>query len=544
MSDEKDPDGLYKAALDIINETDVKPNDSFLVYIEPRKPNKDTFDSLAKLLIAHLDSFPLTYIPNDRQPKVRYCDDFETYLCSENDPESPKLVVCATEDLVVDYSELEKIYISKLVKIRTVLNSQLFLTSLRQVFVHSLQYLRQKEVERLNYKKSDRERDNNKKSKFRRDKTPDPQINMANKFPQGLQPTIPKFDENNVKRWLEDCKDMFLIYLGGSESSTPENQVPKLLTPFIPDFARGIHDGIKERPWVEYVEGMIGSFQSDNSMSAVRDLMLSQTRKQGESLRAYLHRVSSLGNRANPPLSAVDCCRILNQLLPPNIAMAMLGWSKLLQVPQFIDRAENIFNESKTMSATWGTDASSPGLAKDRPAMRTDDQDLSKICALLEKLTDTDKQETPLDIVAKKLDDLIQQKSKTTQEHGVDGLDERVMKIFESKYPNLAQGNRGRGRGRGGRGFGRSRYGYARGGFLPAYGGYAGGQNPDQYGYAPMVAYGQPPAPQGYQQPAIMPPPQQQRGGRGGSYQQQGVRLCYVCGDPTHLSYSCQKRNF
>jgi hypothetical protein len=457
----------------------------------------------------------------------------------------------------VDYANLEKIYIQKFIKVQNLLRDRpLFIL---HVFSQCLEHLRNKEAQRLKAFRAKKEQE--KKKIFEEtSKEKKLNLNMASKFPQSLQPQVPKFDESDLKRWLEDCKNLFLIYLdaqsGSGQLSAPlEDQIPKLLTSFVPEFARGVHDSNKDKSWNEYAEAMKTAFQSDNSMSAVRELMLSQTKRPGESLKAYLYRVSNLGERAETPLSTVDRCKVLTQLLPPSVAMAMLGWSKLLTVPQFIDRVETIFNKTKAMSANWGMDANPFRNAGDKSDTDTKTDkttsDMTKICALLEKLSDTDKPESPLDQVAKKLDQMLDMKKTTTQTPNTDSLDEKVMKIFEAKYPHFAQGTRGRGRGhqgrgrgRGGRGYGRGGYGYGRGGFVQAYGGYAGGQAPNQYGYAPMVAYGQPPAPQAYQQPAIMPPPQQQRGGRGGSYGQQGVRLCYVCGDATHLSYSCPKRNF
>lgn len=342
---------------------------------------------------------------------------------------------------------------------------------------------------------------------------------MAN-LPLALQPSLPAFDESAVEKWFENAKKVYTKY------GIKEADLTMHLRNFLPTYARGQHDELEGRPWAEYVEGMTAAFQTDNSLSAVLGNLMSMRPKEGESYRAFAHRLYGASRRANPPLPEKEICRIMLKILPHQISSLLIGRS-CDKISGFIKILEEAITDKNMI------DGGSVQNSFEKPKEE-------KILATVSSKTE------------EKLDKILEGLKEITVENNA---------MFVGKNKNTGRGGyygRGnyRGRGYGSRSYGRGRENF--GGFYQnnGYGEHFQGEN---IGYQPRGA----PYNNGGQMPNF------QNGNQQGSYQgQRGSYLgaqvdyqignaqwgngrgraagnCFACNSPTHRVAFCPElQNF
>ena len=539
--------------------------DTFVFYIQGTNPTKDTFRALTDKFLAALHTYPLVVAPTKRAPNVRYFDNVQQILLSDDTtPESAKLFVCISEPELTENKHKTHFSICRFLELEKHCLEQYSSSHFTKLVEASFNILCQLETLRLQTERAEEEARAEKEEKLKQEhkRREQENSNTMARIPSSLQPNVPTFDETNVQAWLDEVRELYLPYAADKD----ENNIAKLVTSFVPPHVKNIHNSLKTKPWAEYAAGMVRAFQTDNSMTSILDLMRMQSMKQGESIRSFLYRVDALADKADPPLSPKDRCRVFLQLLPVSLSSIMIGRSNA-SVKDFISTVESVMAEQRLIDPTQ----QSPSIGWHVAPQKQDAAGTAvgeKICALLEHLSVAEKPklDSELDQAATKLLEFVQHKTQPPPA-AEQVTTESIMKLVDDRFQAYSQqrgsgrgGSRGRGDGRGrGRGGYKPQGAYMpQGGYAPR-GGYAhyqsygprmprGGyvqrpyfqvQQPQQQGYQQQYQQQYQQAPPMPQQRAIMPPPQTVHQAPQPQGYQQETRVCYRCGVAGHLAYQC-----
>lgn len=319
--------------------------------------------SIARQIISALEKFPLTLVPEDLDLTKFKNQTFPDFICSTEikaDP-LPSVRVLSKATQLHDYKYLNcKISINSIYAfVKQNLNSENSVqSSIAQIFKKVADAIKRsvkQDKERKQREKEEREKAKREAElKVLRENLERLEKELAKKMspvpslPWSLQPGIPPFDENALSDWFKTVKETYAEY------EVPEKKLHFYIFNALPPYARTAHAELRDRPWSEYVQEMVKRFQPDNSMSAVLDTIAQMNKKENESYRAFVNRLSGIAKRSDPPLPEKEICRALLKALPVSISSLMIG-KGYTTVTEFITIMENILTDMNLIERKGAT---------------------------------------------------------------------------------------------------------------------------------------------------------------------------------------------
>ncbi|KAK3908553.1 Zinc finger protein 394 [Frankliniella fusca] len=162
-------------------------------------------------------------------------------------------------------------------------------------------------------------------------------------LPVTLQPTLPCFDENDLRNWFASVKKTYDLF------RVPEDRIPCYIQNALPPYVRNAHIENQDKPWDEYIKALVQRFQPDNSWDFILDSISTMKPKAGESWRSFANRISSIADRADPKIPVKNICSVIMKVLPKSVASAMMALV-FKTVPEFIDTVEHVLRMQKALN--------------------------------------------------------------------------------------------------------------------------------------------------------------------------------------------------